>query len=770
MTLVLIIYGNNHKEQVSLTRAEYVLGRDPACDIYLADTEVSRRHARITLVREGLDGKDISGAVSVRVLLEDMKSLNGTFVNGQQIQSYSLQIGDRIQMGGTLMLLASGMNYDAAREREPQMQEHAEVKLSENPETEAVRACSDEAQTPSFTSFSDSEPSYSPSSSAYSSSSSSSSFSSSQPSGFSTPSSSSIPPSYSAAVPDSISDVASGGMAGESEMSGESESVPDISENVLDSRDENQDFFGNDHFSASGVGLNAMDVTMSSSDEQAHILKTISHKEGEKFLAPKPLGRPDFPENHWTGQAQEYLQLLYEMTLSISHCMDIDRLLHELLDMIFDRIDADRGCILLFDSVTNRLVPRAKKVREQVEDSKMIISKTILDYVLEHREGVLTSDAREDERWGGAASVVSVGIHEAICVPLQGRYGIVGAIYLDTFSRSDGVTRQNTHRFNDDHLRLMITIAHHTAIAVEDTRYYRGMLQAERLAAIGQTVATLSHHIKNILQGIQGGSYLIQTGLEQHNEIFISKGWKIVERNQNRISSLILDMLTFSKDRKPELVLDSINRVVAEVVELMQDRAASANVLLTWSPDETLPETLFDPDAIHHAVLNLVTNAIDAVVEAMEQDEDNLNSMKTVRISDRNTSFNQTDAESVFADGSHIFDGDGENENEDMEADGEISSAGSCTSMPCGQIDVLTQYDSVRKTIRIFVKDTGPGLTKEQVAYIFRPFESSKGNRGTGLGLPVCKKIIREHGGTIHVEPRTPRGSRFVITLPVIQE
>ena len=63
---------------------------------------------------------------------------------------------------------------------------------------------------------------------------------------------------------------------------------------------------------------------------------------------------------------------------------------------------------------------------------KITISKTILDYVIERNEGVLTSDARQDDRWSPAASIVQMGVREAICVPMQGRYGVVGAIYIDT--------------------------------------------------------------------------------------------------------------------------------------------------------------------------------------------------------------------------------------------------------------------------------------------------------------------------------------------------
>ncbi|HMP07744.1 MAG TPA: GAF domain-containing protein, partial [Lacipirellulaceae bacterium] len=178
-------------------------------------------------------------------------------------------------------------------------------------------------------------------------------------------------------------------------------------------------------------------------------------------------------------------------------------------------------------------------------DEKISISKTILDYVVEKNEGVLTSNARDDSRWDPAQSIVSLGVREAICVPMQGRYELVGAIYIDT-----AVTPQKTlatrgaNQFTEEHLRLMIAIAHQAALAIEDTSYYKALVQAERLAAIGQTIASLSHHIKNILQGVRGGSYLIELGLRDHDaataddepdaeaaqkaDDTIRKGWAIV--------------------------------------------------------------------------------------------------------------------------------------------------------------------------------------------------------------------------------------------------
>ena len=73
-----------------------------------------------------------------------------------------------------------------------------------------------------------------------------------------------------------------------------------------------------------------------------------------------------------------------------------------------------------------------------------------------------------------------------------------------------------------------------------------------------------------------------------------------------------MDMLTFSKDREPEPVPGDLNEVVGDVVELMQARADELEVELDWQPAPDMPTCLFDPEGIHRAVLNIVTNAIDA--------------------------------------------------------------------------------------------------------------------------------------------------------------
>ena len=308
---------------------------------------------------------------------------------------------------------------------------------------------------------------------------------------------------------------------------------------------------------------------------------------------------------------------MYRTTQAISHILDIDSLLPQILELVFESIGANRGAILLKDE-SGSLVPKAVRWSEPVDsDERMTISRTIVDYVLEQGQGVITTDAPADKRFSPAQSIVDYHIREAICVPIQGRHTTLGVLYADI--RSEGglaivMAGKDAARgkFSQDQLTLMVAIGHQAGLAIENTTFYNAKIQAERLAAVGQTIATLSHHIKNILQGIRGGSYLIDLGLNEKDESIVRRGWTIVEKNQTKIYNMVMDMLSFSKDREPALEPTDLNEIVGDVVELMHSRAEELGVQLACKLCNTMPRVMIDPEGIHRAVLNIVTNAIDA--------------------------------------------------------------------------------------------------------------------------------------------------------------
>lgn len=405
-------------------------------------------------------------------------------------------------------------------------------------------------------------------------------------------------------------------------------------------------------------------------------------------------------------------ELVYQVSQTIARTMDTQQLLRSVLELIFQWIACDRGCILLLDDQTSELVPSCSQKRtypSQGPTKPLEISTTILEHVMQQQEGVLTSNAQEDSRWDNAASIINLGIREAICVPMQGRYGILGAIYIDTESVSGQNVQlpDSNERFDETHLRLLITIAGQAALALEDTQFYHAMLQSERLAAIGHTIANLSHHVKNILQGIGGGSYQLEDGLKKENWAAVQRGWEIVKRNQDRISNLVMDMLSFSKERQPVMQAADVRQTIREVAELSLPRAQELDVKLEVPLPDLPVITQMDGEAIHRALLNVVTNAIDAASSASSRQNE----------------------------------------------------------LP--KVEICLEVDSPLQQIRIVVSDNGDGVLPSDFARIFTPFHSSKGASGTGLGLPVSQKILREHGGDIVVNSQPGQGAKFTLFWPL---
>jgi signal transduction histidine kinase/pSer/pThr/pTyr-binding forkhead associated (FHA) protein len=437
------------------------------------------------------------------------------------------------------------------------------------------------------------------------------------------------------------------------------------------------------------------DVELSSA-----IVKTIGEMEGSRILSqPQHAGTP------WLQSALVNLGVMYEAIHTVSHILDLDQLLEKIMDLIFRSIEADRGCIMLRNPESNVFEPKAVRWRPGLpSEEKMALSRTIMDYVLRDKQGVLVSDAAHDERFNTGQSIVRFGIREAICVPMKGRHETLGVLYLDTISTSRDLVVHNspTGKFTEDHLKLAIAIAHQAALAVEDTRYHQAMVQAERLAAIGQAIAALSHHIKNILQGLRSGSDILKMGLADKSEELLLQGWRIVEKNQGKIYDLVMDMLSYSKEREPAVESTDLNRIVHEVLELLQGRMKELDVKLDLRLDDDLPLVPADPEGLHRALLNIVTNAIDAV--------------------------------------------------EDRKSP---------------QVGIGSALESDGEWARITVLDNGVGIAVHKLADIFRPFVSSKGAKGTGLGLAVSRKILREHGGDILVQSQPGKGTRFILRLPL---
>ncbi|WP_432799015.1 ATP-binding protein [Poriferisphaera sp. WC338] len=397
------------------------------------------------------------------------------------------------------------------------------------------------------------------------------------------------------------------------------------------------------------------------------------------------------------GGAEFQLKVIYELTSLIGTVSNRNQLLEKVMDIVFNYFDADRGFILLRenpDKAIEEFQPAVVRTKAGGKESgkRIAISKTIVKYVVQKGVGVLSANAMNDERFATGDSVQSYGIRSAMCVPIKFKDRIYGVVQVDSMIKN--------YTYTEDQLTLLTTIGVHTGLALANARLYEARLKAERLAAVGQTVASLSHSIKNILQGMRGGADVVELGMRKNNMKVLQNGWEIVARNQHRIYELAMNMLAYSKQRKPDIVMTNLPTLLGEIVALMQKAYDSKQVALITDFDPDMPPVPLDPGGVHQAVLNLITNALDAC---------------------------------------------------EPEA---------------GVVTLHSQYLPEKQVVVIQVRDNGTGMSAATRQHLFEPFHSTKGLRGTGLGLVVTKKVVEEHGGRIAVESNDEAGTTFQIILP----
>lgn len=401
--------------------------------------------------------------------------------------------------------------------------------------------------------------------------------------------------------------------------------------------------------------------------------------------------------------AAHHLKVIYRLTTLTAQSPDQRTLLAGVMELIFSEFKPERGCIMLHaDAPDRRLEPAVVKYHRPPRDegeARISVSRTILQHCLKEGEGIISTNAMNDPRFAAGDSVQRLHIRSAICAPIRYRDRTFGAIYIDSSI--------NNYTFTQEQLALMNAIGQHSALALANVELTSQKIHAERLAAMGETVASLSHSIKNILQGLRGGADVVEMGLKKEDIGVARGGWAILKRNLDRIVNLTLNMLTFSRQRQVEIELCSLNTLVEECAQLLQGPAVSKQAALILDLDPELPPVPIDPNLMHQALMNLVTNAIDAV----------------------------------------------ESER--------------------GVVTVRTQYHVPDPLLgqspphaELFVVDNGPGIPQDRQRWIFEPFHTTKGNRGTGLGLAVTKRIVEQHCGRILVESTEGRGSTFRIILP----
>jgi signal transduction histidine kinase/CheY-like chemotaxis protein len=301
-------------------------------------------------------------------------------------------------------------------------------------------------------------------------------------------------------------------------------------------------------------------------------------------------------------------------------------------------------------------------------------------------------DERHEIRYDGITP------HGHFCVPICFGGETLGVINM--YIRED-------HRWVQREEDFLKAVANTLAGIIMRKRLEEGLVKSERLAAIGQTVAGLAHCIKNILFHLEGGVYIVDKGLRKDDIQKLNTGWNMVRKNIDKVSDLVMDLLNYSKERKPKFEFCSPNTIAEEVCELMEPKAEDAvneGIKVVRDFDPNIGYVQLDPKGIHRCLLNLVSNGIDACLADESEDKEYKVTVTTLRQED--------------------------------------------------------------KTIAFEVLDNGCGMDEDIKQQLFASFFSTKGSKGTGLGLLVTQKIVQEHGGVLSVNSEPGKGSTFTMVLP----
>ncbi len=229
------------------------------------------------------------------------------------------------------------------------------------------------------------------------------------------------------------------------------------------------------------------------------------------------------------------------------------------------------------------------------------------------------------------------------------------------------------------------------------------LLQAEKLALVGQLAAGVAHSIRNPLTSVKMRLFSLERSLSltptQQEDL------EVISEEIRHIDAIVRSFLEFSRPPKLKVQPVSLSDVVDSTLTLLNQRLESYGVAVEVKRNGRLPEITGDPEQLKEMLVNLMLNAC----EAMPQ-------------------------------GGRI-----------------IIQEGTGQTAALGPVAVLT------------VSDTGPGIPASIQDKIFHPFFSTK-EEGTGLGLPIVNRIVKEHAGSIDVISREHEGTTFVISLPVQEE
>ena len=378
--------------------------------------------------------------------------------------------------------------------------------------------------------------------------------------------------------------------------------------------------------------------------------------------------------------------------------------LHQLLELIMSESKKSLACeacsLMLYNEEKHHLHfevaqgPGSDAVKRIV----LRMDQGIAGSCASQRKTQVVEDVSHDSRhFKGADEKSQFETRNILAVPMVRNERLIGVLEL--------LNKTGGQPFSTEDIRLAEFIGAQAAIAIENAILIQEKVQVERLAATGVAVTGIAHYIKNILSSWSASAKLIEMALSADKYNAVKEAWPILLRANGKISTLVQDMLTYSKRREPEWEEGDLNQLYQEIHDSQLDRARDLGVVLTIDLDPAVTRSWFDPKAMTDTLLNLATNAVEA-----------------------------------------------------------------CQQKEGAGVTLSTRFLPDEDEFRIVMQDNGPGIPADIRERIFEPFYSTKGSKGTGLGLALARKTVEEHGGRLDLQSEVGEGTTFSIFLPCLKQ
>ena len=306
------------------------------------------------------------------------------------------------------------------------------------------------------------------------------------------------------------------------------------------------------------------------------------------------------------SQRDQNLFALMDLCGLMSLDIELDALLTTVITLAPDMIRGEEASIILVTEDRSEMVfHMATSMADQLKKVRLKFGEGVAGSVITSGQPALVNNLADDPRHSKKADEeTEFQTRNLICAPISYKDEVVGALTV--------VNKLQGKKFSEYDLTLLEAIASQAGIAIERARLVEQNLESARMAAIGETVAGLAHCVKNIVTSLTGGQFVVNTGLEREDLEIVAKGWGVMERNMSRISSLVMDMLSYSTDRVPELAEVDLDALLDDVAELVDTQARVARVQVRLVRERPIKAARLDPNGIFRCLVNLARNGVEA--------------------------------------------------------------------------------------------------------------------------------------------------------------